>query len=368
MATETTLPNTCIGRLAPSPTGAQHVGNARTYLLAWLSARVQRGKLLLRIEDIDSPRVKPWAIEQTLEDLAWLGLDWDAIEPRLPRTTATPCLPDGIWLQTDRVSIYEQFLEKLRLAERLYPCYCSRKDIEAAASAPHPEDHMIRYPDTCRHRHTPDELFPHRLGHNTHTPEIRSTQSESTKPFAWRFRSQNSELIFTDLIVGRQTANPHQSLGDFVIAKSTGHIAYQLAVVIDDHEMGVTEVIRGDDLIPSTFWQLEIYKSLGWTAPRFAHVPLVVGPDGRRLAKRHGDTRLSEIRKHGQSSEKLLGFLAYSCGLVASPTPTTARELLESLQQRMGNDRESSIAALLWNNLPRNPYVFDAATWHSLIS
>lgn len=356
MATKTTLPNTCIGRLAPSPTGAQHVGNARTYLLAWLSARVQRGKLRLRIEDIDSPRVKPWAIEQTLEDLAWLGLDWDAIETSPTRTAITSGLPEGVWLQTERISIYEQFLEKLRQAGRLYPCYCSRKDIEAVASAPHVEDHMIRYPDTCRHRPGPNTLFPHRS----------TTQLEPNRPFAWRFRSQNSDLAFDDWIVGHQVENPHETLGDFVIAKSTGHVAYQLAVVVDDHEMGVTEVVRGDDLIPSTFWQLELYKAFSWTPPRFGHVPLVVGPDGRRLAKRHGDTRLSEIRKHGQGPEKLMGYLASSCGLVTRPTPTTTHELLESLRQRISNETETNSSAI-WNSLPRHPYVFDNATWQSII-
>lgn len=369
MARETNPPTTCIGRLAPSPTGAQHVGNARTYLLAWLSVRLQGGKLRLRIEDIDSPRVKPWAIEQTLEDLEWLGLDWDAMEPDSSggdRFVAQD-FPRGTWLQTARTSLYEQYLGELLEVGRLYPCVCSRKDIEAAASAPHHEDHIVRYPDSCRSRTAPTELFPHRpSGRPEHTPGV--AVDVDSRPFAWRFRSQDESLEFVDLVCGSQQASPHQVYGDFVIAKSNGHFAYQLAVVVDDHAMGVTEVVRGDDLIPSTYWQLEIYREFGWRPPKFCHVPLVVGPDGRRLSKRHGDTRLSEIRRKGQGPEKLLGQLAFSCGWLASPRPLNAQEILELLSRANCSGPEIDRTATMWQRLPRHPFVLTEAIWQSILA
>jgi glutamyl-tRNA synthetase len=365
--TDKTNPATiCVGRLAPSPTGAQHVGNARTYLLAWLSVRLQGGALRLRIEDIDSPRVKPWAIAETLEDLAWLGLDWDVIESEGDRGRGSldRALPTGVWLQTERVAIYERYLEKLLRDGRLYPCYCSRKDIETAASAPHRDDQMVRYPGTCRHRPVPASIFPHRAGVGVHAPPGEMT---GDRPFAWRFRCRDQPLGFVDLIGGNQVSCPQDELGDFVIAKSTGHVAYQLAVVVDDHESGVTEVVRGDDLIPSTFWQLEIYRALGWGPPKFCHVPLVVGPDGRRLAKRHGDTRLSEIRRRGHGPERLLGELARSCGLTATARPMAARDLLDAVAGLPSAGLETSRSAKMWSKLPRQPYVLTESTWAGIL-
>ncbi len=366
MVHKTNPATSCIGRLAPSPTGAQHVGNARTYLLAWLSVRLQGGQLRLRIEDIDSPRVKPWAIEQTIDDLHWLGLDWDELEfdePRDPQLQERS-LPPGVWLQTERFTVYERYLLELLRAGRLYPCYCSRKDIEAAASAPHREDHLVRYPDTCRLRSVPSEIFPHlQPSDQDNDARLLIDADLLARPFAWRFRSQDEPLGFEDLVCGPQRKSPHQELGDFVIAKSSGHVAYQLAVVVDDHEMGVTEVVRGEDLIPSTFWQLEIYQALGWVPPKFGHVPLVVGPDGRRLAKRHGDTRLSEIRRLGQGPERLLGELAVGLGLVPHPRPITARELLEFVQSTSVPGTPTGI----WGSLAREPYVLTQSTWQALL-
>jgi glutamyl-tRNA synthetase len=366
MLHKTNPATSCIGRLAPSPTGAQHVGNARTYLLAWLSVRLQGGQLRLRIEDIDSPRVKPWAIEQTIDDLRWLGLNWDELEidePRDPQLRERPS-PPGVWLQTDRLAIYERYLLELLRAGRLYPCYCSRKDIEAAASAPHREDHLVRYPDTCRQRSATSEIFPHLLrSEQANDGCPLQDMSSLARPFAWRFRSQDEPLEFEDLVCGSQRKSPHEELGDFVIAKSNGHVAYQLAVVVDDHEMGVTEVIRGDDLIPSTFWQLEIYQALGWVPPKFGHVPLVVGPDGRRLAKRHGDTRLSEIRRQGHGPERLLGELAVGLGLLPYSCPITARELLELVQSTLASGTSTGI----WGSLSRQPYVLTQSTWQALL-
>jgi glutamyl-tRNA synthetase len=284
-----------VGRLAPSPTGAQHVGNARTYLVAWLSARSRGGTVLLRIEDIDSPRVKPGAAEDALEDLRWLGLDWDG-EPVV---------------QTSRLLLYEAALAELKKRELVYPCTCSRSDIAAAASAPHEEHEGPAYPGTCSHRRAADAEELRRQG----------------KPFAWRFRVTASPT-FTDLFAGVQHVDLARLGGDFVVWKSAGTPAYQLAVVVDDAAMGVTEVIRGDDLIPSTPRQLLLYRALGHTPPAFAHIPLVVGEDGRRLAKRHGDTRLSALRSAGVKPEALAGLLAWSCGWINRPEPVAVGELL----------------------------------------
>lgn len=369
MANNSNPLTTCIGRLAPSPTGAQHVGNARTYLLAWLSVRLQGGQLRLRIEDIDSPRVKPWATAETLEDLHWLGLDWDSMETDLAQGDGWSDgeVPAGVWLQSERVAVYEHYLQALLRMGRLYPCYCSRRDIEAAASAPHRDDQLLRYPDTCRDRVGPSEIFPHRPSGQPNDDKLAGQSKASDRPFAWRFRSQDEVVAFDDLVCGHQSSRPHQVLGDFVIAKSNGHVAYQLAVVVDDHQMGVTEVVRGDDLIPSTFWQLEIYRAFGWTPPRFCHVPLVVGPDGRRLAKRHGDTRLSEIRKRGLGPEKLLGELAFSCGWLDRPRPIAATELLEILARSALAGLPNTRQYAVWQKLPRRPFVLLDTSWQAIL-
>jgi glutamyl-tRNA synthetase len=282
-----------VGRLAPSPTGAQHVGNARTYLIAWLSARARGGRVVLRIEDIDSPRIKPGAAEQALDDLRWLGLDWDG-EPLV---------------QTQRLPVYQEALRQLQERELVYPCTCTRADIERAASAPHADHEGPVYPGTCAGRRAADAVG---LG---------------DRPFAWRFRVTESPA-FVDLYRGPTHVDLRQNGGDFVVWKAAGTPAYQLAVVVDDAAQGVTEVVRGDDLVPSTPRQLLLYDALGLAAPSFAHVPLVVGTDGRRLAKRHGDTRLSALRAAGVRPEALVGLLAWSCGWLARPEPVAARDLL----------------------------------------
>lgn len=282
-----------VGRLAPSPTGAQHVGNARTYLLAWLSIRSRGGRVILRIEDIDSPRVKHGAAQQAIDDLRWLGLDWDE-GPDIGG-------PHAPYVQTQRIAHYRDALRSLQAAERVYPCTCSRSDVEAAASAPHMGQEGPVYPGTCASR--------------------RAADAPPDAKFAWRFRTSDRSLAYRDLAAGRQSCHVARELGDFVVAKGSGAPAYQLAVVLDDHAMGVTEVLRGDDLLPSTFRQLELYDFFGWQPPAFAHVPLVVGEDGRRLAKRHGDTRLATLRQARVSPQRLVGLLAWSCGLLEQPQP-----------------------------------------------
>jgi len=283
-----------VGRLAPSPTGAQHLGNARTYLVAWLSARSRGGRIVLRIEDIDSPRVKVGAAEQALADLRWLGLDWD----------------EGPYVQTQRLALYQEALDRLKLLELVYPCTCSRGDIERAASAPHAEHEGPVYPGTCAGRRVADAQT---LGH---------------RPYAWRFRAAAGPWRFNDLFRGPAEIDTATLGGDFVVWKSAGTPAYQLAVVVDDAAHGVTEVMRGDDLVSSTPRQMQLYTALGLEPPTFAHLPLVVGPDGRRLAKRHGDTRLCVLRDAGITADALLGLLAWSCGWLEEIAPVRLHDLL----------------------------------------
>lgn len=312
-----------IGRLAPSPTGAQHIGNARTYLLAWLWARSQGGKVVLRMEDVDGPRVKPGADAQALVDLKWLGLDWD----EGPDVGG----PHAPYVQTKRIELYRSLLERLKSDERAYPCTCSRKDVEEAASAPHAEGLEPVYPGTCAHRSVADAV-------------------SLDRPFCWRFRSAGGIETFDDEVRGPQAASKNDFGGDFVVWKNDGGPSYQLACVADDHAMSVTQVLRGDDLVTSTFRQLQLYRTFSSAPPRFAHVPLVVGPDGRRLAKRHGDTRLETVRKSGIAPEKLIGLLAWSAGLLKSPTPIRPSDLIDRFD----------IGAM-----PREPFVF---SWESLDS
>jgi len=299
-----------IGRLAPSPTGAQHVGNARTYLIALLSARSQGGQVVLRIEDIDSPRIKTGAAEQAIDDLRWLGLDWD----------------DGPIIQSQRLGLYQNAFDHLKKAERVYPCTCTRTDVEHAASAPHIEHEGPVYPGTCAGRRVADA-------------------ASLKKPFAWRMRVEDETISFEDGFRGPTTINLRETGGDFVVWKSSGTPAYQLAVVVDDTAQGVTEVIRGDDLVPSTPRQILLYRVLGLAPPRFIHVPLVIGSDGRRLAKRHGETRLSALRNASVSAEALVGLLAWSCGWIAEPRPVSASDLL---------------AGFTLKTIPREPFVLTA--------
>lgn len=268
-----------VGRLAPSPTGALHVGHARTFLIAWLAARAAGGKVVLRIEDLDASRARPEAVDLILKDLAWLGLDWD----------------EGPCFQSRRVGAYQEALAHLKARDLVYPCTCTRADIARAASAPHAEDEGPVYPGTCAGRSAADAAALER-------------------PFAWRFRVPAGEVAWDDAFLGPMAIDPRSLGGDFVVGRSSGEAAYQLAVVVDDAAMGVTQVVRGDDLVPSTPRQVLLYQALGWPAPTFAHVPLVVGRDGRRLAKRDESIKLSALREAGWRPETLVGILARSCG------------------------------------------------------
>jgi len=275
---------TYVGRLAPSPTGALHLGNVRTFMIAWLRARSQGGRVIFRMEDLDHPRDKPGAAAAAVADLRWLGFDWDEE-----------------YVQSARIDIYREALEKLRNAELVYPCVCSRKDVERAQSAPHAGE-QLHYPGLCRGRFASWE-------------EACAFVGPDRQP-CWRFRVDKDlpPVSFTDVFAGPFVQDVARTLGDFPVARDAAGAGYTLAVTVDDALMGVTEVVRGDDLLPATPAQILIYRALGYTTPDFCHVPLVVGPDGRRLAKRHGDTRVAAFRAAGWRPEQVLGLLAQTCG------------------------------------------------------
>jgi glutamyl-tRNA synthetase len=252
------------------------------------------------MEDIDSPRVKNGADRDAISDLQWLGLSWE----------------EGPIIQSERLPLYYAALERLKSEELVYPCTCTRGDVERAASAPHLEHDGPVYPGTCAKRYA------------TAVAELID------RPYCWRFRVPFESAEFVDGFRGPTRIDLSRVGGDFVVWKAplpgmtASTPAYQLAVVVDDAAQGVTEVVRGDDLVPSTPRQLLLYQALGLPQPRFVHVPLVVGPDGRRLAKRHGDTRLSSLRDAGVRPEMLLGLLAWSCRWIADIEPITLQELL----------------------------------------
>jgi glutamyl-tRNA synthetase len=247
------------GRFAPSPTGTLHLGNLRTALLAWLFARSAGARFLVRMEDLDTARVRPGAAEEQLADLAAIGLDWDG----------------EVVFQSARMDRYAEAIKALAAAERVYECYCSRAEIRAAASAPHGPLPEGAYPGTCL-RLTAVELAARRA---------------SGRPPALRIRADAAHVTFDDRVLGPM----YGAVDDFVVRRNDGTPAYNLAVVVDDAEQGIGEVVRGADLVDSTPRQLFLADLLGLPAPSHAHVPLVVGPDGARLAKRHGDVTLREV-------------------------------------------------------------------------
>jgi glutamyl-tRNA synthetase len=304
------------GRLAPSPTGALHLGNARTFLLAWLSIRAQSGKIVLRIEDLDGPRVKPETVEQAISDLRWLGLDWDE------GPDVGGLFPS--YVQTQCVQLYNDALERLRQAHLIYPCICTRSDIERAASAPHPGEEGARYPGTCRDRFASEE----------------DAIAVSGRPPALRFRVEAGAVPFVDDQHGVTSFDVAQQVGDFVVRKGSGTAAYQLSVVVDDARMEISEVVRGDDLLTSTPRQLLLYKALELQPPRFRHIPLVVGEDGLRLAKRHGDSRIAMFRDRGVRPEQLIGQLAFWSGLVETKMEWMPSDLVAKFDwARVPNER-----------------------------
>lgn len=288
------------GRFAPSPSGRMHLGNAWSSLLAWLSVRSQGGTMVLRLEDLDRARCKPAFCAGVEEDLRWLGLDWD--EGGLGG--------GALYRQSLRDEAYRAALEQLAAKDLLYPCFCTRGQLHAA-SAPHRSDGDVIYPGTCR------DL----------TDEERAERAKMRKP-AVRIRVPDEEIGFVDRLQGAYSENLAQMCGDFILRRSDGVFAYQLAVVVDDAAMGVTEVVRGQDLLTSTPRQIYLQRLLGFDTPSYCHVPLLCAADGRRLSKREADLTLQALRKNGVAPETIVGRLAHAAGLIDRPEPITPRELV----------------------------------------
>jgi glutamyl-tRNA synthetase len=290
-----------VGRFAPSPTGKMHLGVARTLLAAWLDARKNGGRIVLRIEDIDRPRVVPGAADAIQYDLQWLGLDWDA----------------GPVFQLEREALYQAAIERLLQMGRIYACTCSRKDL--VASAPHgPEDEGPRYPGTCRDRMLPVELA--------------SPQARAGRQPALRLRTEPGDRIeHPDLVFGPLDQDVFAAAGDFVVRRADGLWAYQLAVSVDDLEQGVTRIVRGSDLRDSTARQLLLRRLLDPASASLEtlHVPLIRDPSGKRLAKRDGAAGIASRRERGEAPEAVIGVLGASLGLVPPGTATSALELVE---------------------------------------
>ncbi len=283
-----------VGRFAPSPSGRMHLGNVMCALLAWASARKQGGRFLLRIEDLDAMRCPRSFADTIMDDLYWLGLDWDS----------------EVLYQSERAGVYEQYEAVLREKGLLYPCFCSRAELHAA-SAPHLSDGRVVYAGTCRG-----------LSRNEIAEKLKKRAP------ATRVRVPDEDVAFNDGVYGEYRENLRQECGDFIIRRSDGVFAYQLAVVVDDALSHVTEVVRGCDLLTSTPRQIWLCRALGFPEPRFIHIPLLCADDGRRLSKRDGDLDLGVLRGR-LHPEQLTGILACALGLIKKPEPLSTSEFAD---------------------------------------
>ena len=279
-----------VGRFAPTPSGRMHLGNVFAALIAWLSVRSRNGEMVLRMEDLDTQRTKAEYAENLRQDLLWLGLDWDRETPP----------------QSQRSHVYDRYFEKLREMGLLYPCYCTRSQLHNV-NAPHLADGTYVYPGTCRHL--------------TETEKAAFDR----KP-AWRVAVPDKMWTVADKIQGIYRENLATDCGDFVVRRADGVYVYQLAVTVDDGEAGVTEVVRGSDLLSSAPRQMYLQELFGFPHPEYGHVPMLLAPDGRRLSKRDRDLDLGQLQQV-MTPEKLLGSLAFSGGLIEKNIPISAREL-----------------------------------------
>lgn len=294
-----------VGRYAPSPTGDLHLGNVLAAVCAWARARQAKGRLVLRMEDLDQPRVVEGAAERILEDLARLGLDFD---------TGPGSVDEGApYVQSQCGPLYDAALEKLFESGRLYACQCSRKDLARLASAPHAGEEGPPYPGTCR--------------------ELDLPFDDPSRPVSWRFRVEPGEVVIEDRLQGRYAQDVAREVGDFVVRRKDGIVAYHLAVVVDDARQGVTEVVRGRDLLSSTPRQVLLYRALDEAVPAYAHIPLWTGPDGQRLAKRKGEGTLRALFDAGMTPEEVLARVGRALGVARGDERLTAAALLERLTE-----------------------------------
>ena len=306
------MPRIVRGRYAPSPSGDLHLGNLRTALLAWLYARCAGGSFVLRVEDLDRPRVRPGAARRMLSDLLWLGLDWDE-----GPDSGGPYAP---YTQSERLEIYQEYLQRLRNADLIYPCYCTRAEVAQVASAPQQGDEGPRYPGTCRH---------------LSMAQRRQHEARGRHP-CWRFRVDEQRVVtFTDLLAGYTEQHVQQAVGDFIVCRSDGIFAYQFAVVVDDALMRINQVVRGADLLNSTPRQVLLYEALGFPIPSFVHVPLMLDEAGKRMAKRVQSAGLEPLRAGGATAAEVVGQLAASCGLAETGETISASGLAQRYNQRL---------------------------------
>ena len=276
-----------IGRFAPTPSGRMHLGNVFAALVAWLSVRSRNGSLVLRMEDLDTQRTSADFADVLRDDLRWLGLDWD-------HETAP---------QSQRSEVYDRYFEKMMDEGLLYPCYCTRSQLHSV-NAPHLSDGTYVYPGTCR----------------------TLTEPPAGRKPAWRVMVPDKEWSFRDRVQGDYSLNLATGCGDMVVRRADGVYVYQLAVTVDDGESGVTEVVRGMDLLSSAPRQMYLQELLGFSHPEYGHVPMLLAPDGRRLSKRDRDLDLGELRKR-MTAEELIGHLAFAAKLIEKDAPISAAEL-----------------------------------------
>lgn len=286
------------GRFAPSPSGRMHLGNVFCALLSWLFAKSAGGEVVLRIEDLDTARCRPEYTAQLLDDLRFLGLTFDEGEG-----VGGEHAP---YRQSQRSDWYEACLQKLQEAGEIYPCYCSRDELHAP-NAPHASDGRVLYNGACR--------------------DLTEQQClEKTRKPAYRLKAMGEDVTFTDALCGQQTLNVQKEWGDFVVRRSDGLFAYQLAVVADDIAMGITQVVRGADLLTSVAPQIQLYRFFDAAPPQFYHIPMLVAPDGRRLSKRDRDLDMGALRDRGVSSESLIGYLLYKSGVLKTNEAISLQE------------------------------------------
>ena len=280
------------GRYAPSPSGIQHLGNIQTAIVAWLQVRLAGGEFALRMDDIDTPRVRAGSAEQIIEDLRWLGLDWDVFEG-----IDYAADRDAVYVESHYLSHYSAAFERLKQQGLLYPCACSRKQIRKTVGKPNVAGHYV-YPGTCRGRD--------------------AASFAADQQLVWRYRAPDDAIRFTDCLMGEHTQNVAQAWGDLIVKRFNHLYAYQLVSVVDDIKMGVTDVVRGVDLLDSTPGQIALFEALGVTPPRFWHVPLKADEQGNKLSKRDGSDSLQMLREAGNTPEQVIGRLAFELGLIES--------------------------------------------------